>query len=394
VKVTQNALLPNFDHQTDYFDYFAGAEVPGVQQLQDKRIVAGLQKTYLLETVDGGHPTERPSVPAIFDRSDLLADPLSGDPDSYQISTRAGERVAFLEDIDSRYFALYTLLPTVESDKLVRSAVNSNPFLDHLWLSSQSFLTLWNRVLRQNSGRRYGKITFEHESIFETPEEGVGEYLPDERRASRFTMVDKLEVISQKMDPLSEEYAPLASITQLRIPAVGRGGHDLYFDGKLTNRSDSFPDHRATVNGVVGLYRRLTKSVEEQLWMSASGTGSLADGNFGSVAEIVFSKSLPEDVFKRWVISLFNSRRNRFRITGYPTWLSDTKVHANAIDQHLWQPLILELTTERVVAVLPHGTCGNSINRLVSNIQRFVDPKVKAYIGDREYGSLIEGVAV
>ncbi|MYU48316.1 hypothetical protein GTV15_19235 [Streptomyces sp. SID7803] len=146
--------------------------------------------------------------------------------------------------------------------------------------------------------------------------------------------------------------------------------------------------------GVVDLYRSFTKSVEEQLWASESAAPGFAGGNIGSVAEIIFSKSLPEDVFKRWVISLFNNRRNRFRITGFPTWLSDTKVHANAIDQHLWQPIVLEMTTERVVAVLPHGTCGNSINRLVSNIQRFIDPRWRLSLGDREYGSLIDSAAV
>ncbi|WP_158708267.1 hypothetical protein [Streptomyces sp. NRRL S-455] len=391
MKVPQNALLPQYERQTDYFDYFGGVEQQ-VQELQDKKLKAGLQKTYLLETVDSGRPSDRPPVPQIFERSNLKAVPLKHDSDTYLIATDAGEHVALLEEVDSRYLALYTLLPSNQSDQLVHSAVSVNPFLDHLWLSSQSFLSLWSQVLSNNSGRRYGKITFEHESVYDAPEAEEGEYLPEERRASRFTMVDRIEVINQKMNPLQEQYSPLASITQLRIPGQGRGGHDLYFDGKLTNRSDSFSDHRATLYGVTDLYRALTKRVEQQLWLS--GAGALGESGFGSVAEIIFSKSLPEDVFKRWIINLFNNRRNRFRITGYPTWLSDTKVHANAIDQHLWQPLVLELTQDRVVAVLPHGTCGNSINRLVSNIQRFIDPKVKAYIGDTEYGALIEDVAV
>ncbi|MFF0733307.1 hypothetical protein ACFYVK_16985 [Streptomyces chartreusis] len=392
--VPKNALLPQFPRRSDYFDYFDGTQDSQVQQLQEKKLKAGLQKTYVLETVDGGSPQNRPSVEAIFGRSDLRAIPLPDDESGFQILTSAGESVALLEEVDSRYLALYTLLPSNESDKLIRDAVSGNPFLDHLWLSSQSFHALWSQVLRSNSGKRYGKITFEHESIYETPDEEVAEFFPAERRTSRFTMVDKLEVMADRMSPLQQEYAPLASITQLRIPAQGRGGHDLYYDGKLTNRSSSFQGHRATLQGVVGLYRTLTRRVEEQLWVSANKPQGLADGNFGAVAEIVFSKSLPEDVFKRWVISMFNNRRNRFRITGFPTWLSDTKVHANAIDQHLWQPLVLELTVDRVVAVLPHGTCGNSVNRLVSNIQRFVDPAVTAYIGDQEYGSLVEDVAV
>ncbi|MFB7179022.1 hypothetical protein ACFCYI_15110 [Streptomyces sp. NPDC056257] len=394
MKVSKNALLPPFERRVDYFDYFSGGEVSAVQQLEDKKLAAGLQKSYILETVDGGNPSSALSVGELFARSGLLAKPLAKDGDAFQVSTQLNERVAILERVDARYLALYTLLPSAQSDKLIRTAVATNPFLDHLWLSSQSFLALWAKVLEGNSGRRYGKITFEHESIFEVSEEESGEFLPDERRTSRFTMVDKLEVMAQKMDPLQQEYAPLASITQMRIPAQGRGGHDLYYDGKLTNRSSSFADHRAAMHGVIGMYRTLTRSVERQLWTSVGKDGFSLGGNFGSVAEIVFSKRLPDDLFRRWVISMFNNRRNRFRLTGYANWLSDVKVHANAIDQHLWQPLTLELTPDRVVAVLPFGTCGNSVNRLVSNIQRFIDPRVAAYIGDREYGSLIPAAAI
>ncbi|MFG3232497.1 hypothetical protein ACGFZG_12250 [Streptomyces antibioticus] len=392
MKVPQNALLPKFDRKSDYFDYFSG-DGSAVQQLEDKRLTAGLQKSYILETVDGGNPSARLSVEDLFSRSGLQATPLAQENTAFDISSDSGERVALVEQVDARYLTLYTLLPSNQSDRLVRSAVATNPFLDHLWLSSQSFMALWSNVLAGNSGRRYGKITFEHESIYEVSEEDAGEYLPDERRTSRFTMVDKLEVMAQKMDPLQQEYAPLASITQMRLPAQGRGGHDLYYDGKVTNRSGSFVDHRTTLHGVVAMYRSLTRSVERQLWTSVAAPNSLGGTSVGSVAEIVFSKPLTEDLFRRWVMSMFNNRRNRFRLTGYAKWLNETKVHANAIDQHLWQPLVMEFTPARVVAVLPHGTCGNSVNRLVSNIQRFIDPKVTAYIGDREYGTLIPTVA-
>ncbi|MFE1268487.1 hypothetical protein [Streptomyces sp. NPDC058758] len=393
MKVSQNALLPKFDRKSDYFDYFSGNSST-VQQLEDKKLTAGLQKSYILETVDGGNPDSQLPIEDLFSRSGLKATPLPLDRTAFDVSTESGERVALVEQVDSRYMTLYTLLPSNQSDKLVRSAVSVNPFLDHLWLSSQSFMALWSNVLAGNSGRRYGKITFEHESIYEVSEEDAGEHLPDERRTSRFTMVDKLDVMAQKMDPLQQEYAPLASITQMRLPAQGRGGHDLYYDGKVTNRSGSFIDHRTALHDVVGMYRSLTRSVERQLWTSAVSPSSLGVRGVGSVAEIVFSKPLAEDLFRRWVMSMFNNRRNRFRLTGYAKWLNATKVHANAIDQHLWQPLVMEFTPSRVVAILPHGTCGNSVNRLISNIQRFIDPKVTAYIGDKEYGALIPAAAV
>jgi hypothetical protein len=73
-------------------------------------------------------------------------------------------------------------------------------------------------------------------------------------------------------------------------------------------------------------------------------------------------------------------------------WLSSTKVHVYGVDQHLWQPVMLELTDRHLYAILPRGTCGNTVHRLVTNVQRFLDPGVSAWIGDRRFEQLIEEV--
>ncbi len=66
------------------------------------------------------------------------------------------------------------------------------------------------------------------------------------------------------------------------------------------------------------------------------------------------------------------------------------KVHAYGVDRHVWQPIDLELTPAHVVALLPEGTCGNTIHRLITNIQRFLDPAVEAWIGDAPYDDFLK----
>jgi hypothetical protein len=39
---------------------------------------------------------------------------------------------------------------------------------------------------------------------------------------------------------------------------------------------------------------------------------------------------------------------------------------------------------------LPEGTCGNTIHRLITNIQRFLDPAVEAWIGDAPYDDFLK----
>jgi hypothetical protein len=46
-----------------------------------------------------------------------------------------------------------------------------------------------------------------------------------------------------------------------------------------------------------------------------------------------------------------------------------------------WQPISLELSATRVVALLPKGTCGNTFHRLVTNVQRHVCPKIDVWLG-------------
>lgn len=384
----RSAEIPHLDSREAYFDFFDGLAVEAKEDATtrreggSKKLPGGLLKSYLLETVGPASTPE--SFSAIFGRSNLNLEHIPDSDTVFRVTDSKRQGIALAEKFSDRYLALYTMLPSQTSDKLVNSSVLMNPMLDHLWLSSQSFQALWRHVRSANNGRRYGKITFEHEALFAVTD---GD-LYNESRASRFTMVDRLDEIAIRMEPLQGAYAPLHSIVHLRIPAEGRGGHDVYYDGKITNRSDSFLDHRSTLQYVISLYSRLTSNVEKRLWFS-SREPEHALNSTGAVAEIIFGEELSEATFKRWITALFNNRKNRFRIGGFHTWLNDRKVHANAIDQHLWQPIMLELTTRRVIAVLPEGTCGNTINRLVSNIQRYVDPNVTAYIGNANYADLI-----
>jgi hypothetical protein len=69
--------------------------------------------------------------------------------------------------------------------------------------------------------------------------------------------------------------------------------------------------------------------------------------------------------------------------------LGRTKVHVYGVDRHLWQPVLLELTDRHLYAVLPRGTCGNTVHRLVTNVQRFLDPDVTAWVGEQRFEDLV-----
>ena len=198
-------------------------------------------------------------------------------------------------------------------------------------------------------------------------------------------MTERLALLNTKLEPLMELYDPLHSLVQLQIPAGERGGHRLHHDGRATNWSDSFLEHRAIVDLVVKSYRRVTTHAEDRLWFDTTQVGGDGFSFSGAPLTIRFSEPLSAPTFERFVDLALRRRTSRFRIGGYITERGPTKVHLAGIDRHLWQPFLLEATSRHLLVVLPRGTCGNTIHRLVTNVQRYLDPKVEVWLGSERY---------
>ena len=137
------------------------------------------------------------------------------------------------------------------------------------------------------------------------------------------------------------------------------------------------------------LYRSVTEHSEDRLWLETTEVGGDAFTVEGAPVTIRFSRPLSEETFARFVDVGLKRRTSKLRIGGYITWRGPTKVHVAAIDRHLWQPLLLEATSRQLTAVLPRGTCGNTIHRLVTNVQRWLDPNVEVWLGSESYEAAV-----
>lgn len=411
------ALLPPLRSRREFFDYLEGYSVDTTDESYQRHNTKGLIKTYMLETARDGCPV--PPVNEMLDRPGLRADKIEDGLFALTDSTLGG-RVALLELLDPRHPVLYTLLHADIGERWVRGLVQSCHWLDRLWLSARLFEELWRHVQSTAHPSRFTRLTFEYEAFFEPTEllldeqendaesdqgeseevtlptfglsQGADDVTKVERRSSKFTMVDRIDTIQGSLPSLQKAYSPLYSITQLRIPGVDRGGHDFYYDGRVTNRSDSFLDHRQNVRFVLRTYRAVTEAAEDKLWVAAEKSESRPGGFSltGAPVYIQFSKPLDPGTFDRWISRTFARKHNRFRITGRVTRLGPGKVQVYGLDRHLWQPILLEITRSHIIAVLPKGTCGNSVHRLVTNIQRFLDPAVDAWLGDEHFDSVVE----
>jgi hypothetical protein len=394
----------------DFLDGYAGQRM---EELDERKLKRPIVKTQLMEVLNGREPISPERVVGIFLQQGLRLIPI--EEELYLAVNADGLEIGFLEIIRPRLVALYSVLKSDLFSKHVRHLVYSTPEIDFVWLSGLTFNALWEIVSQITRRSRFGKLVFTHESVFdiesdslaseEDEEEEAEEERPDdeeipeleeviERRAARFTLVDRIDVIGDKLAKLQSNYSPLYAISQLRFPSpVSRGGHDFYDNGYVSNRSDSFRDHRAHVLFVLKIYENLLRSTEEQSWYAIEESVGVPGGFskiVGAPVVVCFRDSLNENTFNRWISATFERKNNKFRLWGNPIRLGPTKVHVYGVDRHLWQPLFLEMTSKGIIAIVPNGTCGNTVHRLVTNIQRYVDPGAEAYIGNKPYKEMVK----
>jgi len=389
--------------------FFDGYTSERMEELSAEKLKRPLVKSQLLEILDGKHGQQRQTLQGVFGRHGVQLKPL--DETLFLVTDNAEGEIGFLEVLRPRIVSVYSPLRSEALNRWVRRMVMGSPELDYVWFSGLTFGVLWDLVAQLSRPNRFTRLVFRHDSIFEidNPEpeseeesepEGVTEGGDDdgievvERRATSFRLVDRVGVIQEKLLTLQQIYSPLYAISQLRFPSpVGRGGHDFYDNGRVTNRCESFRDHRSHLLFVVRIYEQLLRATEQRAWYSIQDSVGVP-GQFrkivGAPVTIRFREALPPQVFDHWIAATFERKRNKFRLWGHPLRLGPAKVHVYGVDRHLWQPLFLELTATGCTAIIPNGTCGNTVHRLVTNIQRYLDPGATAYVGEKLYTQMVK----
>ncbi len=384
-----------FDFLDDYA-YQRKEEIDRRQLGKDQ----GLIKSYLLETMPGN--PERGTgmdLPVVLRGTGWQIVPIE-DTALYQVYDGEGE-LGFLEPLSSRHLALHSISETRRADKAVRNTVLATSQLDFAWLSSSYFQVLWQHLILPQMPKRFIKLRFEHEARFEADswdgrrEKSLEE--PMERRASSLTITERSHKVAQFLPDLQRVHPPFRVIKMLRIPAPEvRGGYDLWSWGKMTYRAPSFRDGRAQMLSIARLYERTTQVIEQLLWFQVERIkgkeGSEGMTLRGAPVTFTFTPPLSITAFRNFVTTTFERGQGPLRLWGNPIWRGDKKVHIYGMDLHLWRRIYLEITPRQMRVILPRGTCGNTVHRLVVNVLRYLTPTAQVFIGEAEYERLIERV--
>ncbi len=408
----------------DVYRFFNGLSSEAKVGLDSRRLRTPLVKTFLLEHVSK-HNGYSPKSPAnifkelganihILDERFIELTFTEEHPESSFSPKQVTP--GYIEQYDDRFFAYYTCEDSDSAKKRVRRWTQS-PDLDFAWFSGPLLQELWNKDVSKRGDNRFTRLKFKYENIFDMPEDSCEDNSPldeteindieeevlsseytdverddnidHERRKASFTMSDRIGKIRLALKNLQENYAPLYALNALRFPSRDcRGGQELFQTGQVTNRTDSFEEHRNFVRYLYRIYNSILIKTEENAWPAIDKNERLQTGLKGVPLIIRFDEELSESVFKHWTHKAFQ-KRNFFKLWGNPIRLGPKKVHVYGADRHLWQPINLELTSNGLVAILPRGTCGNTFHRLITNVQQYISPKIKAWVGSIPFEELV-----
>lgn len=396
---------PHFTSREQVFDFLDDyasqrKEEIGRHQLGKDQ---GLIKSYQIETLPDNGRVEV-DVPAVLRGTGWQVTPID-DAALYRVRDDEGE-LGFLEPLSSRHLVLHSIKETHRADKIMRNTILSTAQLDFSWLSGSTFQTIWQRLVLPHMPDRFVTFKFEHLARFEGASRDEQDEEPDkdwssdegiERRASTLAITERSNKIAQFLPQLQDSHPPFKAIKMFRIPAAEtRGGYDFWSWGKVTYRAPTFRGGRSQILSITRLYEQTTRVIEQRLWLQMEKTILRGGGEgvtlTGAPITLVFDPPLPLPTFQNFITTTFERGQGPFRLWGNPIHLSEQKVHVCGIDLHLWKRIYLEITPRQMLVVLPHGTCGNTIHRLVTNVQRYLDPTVETFIGEVRYEDLVKDV--
>ncbi len=267
--------LPRLRSRRAYVDYLEGhSQMTEEGRLEGKPTPLRV-KTYMLETARHSAATDHGFGFAGHVQLERLDDTM------YRVEDKRTDDaiVGLLEVLNERHPVLYTTMKAAESQTWVRETIDVNPWLDRLWLSPPILFHLWQNVQANTPTHRFIRLVFEHEAKFQADESHPDDDFDSqdtfaERRRSRVNVTESVSFLKDKLGDLMKLYHPLHSLVQLQMPGMDKGGHNLYFDVRATNLTDSFAEHRATISSIIDRYHRVTELAEDRLWVHFVGRQS------------------------------------------------------------------------------------------------------------------------
>jgi hypothetical protein len=284
-------------------------------------------------------------------RADLIGDELWKLED--------GSARTFVDTLNPRFWQIHSTSSSSSVARLLKRITTRFTQLDSAWLPSGQ--------LQQLEGRRlWIKSTFNGDTL-------LGSEAPERRWRARFEGEAPDELLHLLADTRYARATALAGVGSIvEEPGIGRAHVVADFRGSFVfGAGGDFEVGASVLWNVVRRYEALIRSLEDrhQLKLEYGEHGGFAID--GDVALIEF----PERVDPQLLVEGLFTTKEPFRLWAVPKQIAEEEWEANAVDLHVGQPLRLEISPYRVRLLLDEDTCGNTLARMLTNLQRHLDAR-------------------
>ncbi|MFI7049043.1 hypothetical protein [Streptosporangium sandarakinum] len=324
-------------------------------------------KTFVLEAHPQGDPAE--FLASFIDAEDLTA---TDDAYLFKLSTAGG--IFWVDQLDGRFWSFHTDMPSGAAGSFLNKQVSSRRDLDWLWLPSEHLRDPW-----PGARRRKTRTKFEGTKLLE----GSASELNDLKLQASGSGAAVLDRLLQAEGMRSAAAYDAVEVT-LKDEEFGTIREGVNRKGRFAVSGDSLELHFQFVQNVIDRYRHLVTLCEKKSisWSRLDESSQDSGGRLaGGPISINFSIPIPD--IQSFVDELFSSR-DPFRLWGMAT-LSDSGAEAEVVDLHVGEQLSFDIGEQWMRVYLHNGGCGNTIARLVSNLQcrfdaalSFADPELQA----------------
>ncbi|MEV0830929.1 MULTISPECIES: hypothetical protein [Streptosporangiaceae] len=333
-------------------------------------------KTFVLEVHPAGDP-------AAFLASFSDSDGLTATDDAYLFKLSTADGIFWVDQLDSRFWSFHTDMPTHAAASFLNKQVGARRDLDWLWLPSEHMRDPWPGARRRKTRTKFegtkllGGATSELSDLKLQASGGGAAFLDHFLQAEGLRAAaayDAVEVIVED-------------------EAFGTVREGVNRKGRFAVSGDSLELHFQFVQNIIDRYRRLVTLCEQKSisWSHLDNSSPDAGTRLsGGPIGIRFSRPIPD--LEAFVDELFSSR-DPFRLWGIAK-LTDDGAEAEAVDLHVGERLSFDIGDQWMRVYLNTGGCGNTIARLVSNLQyrfdaalTFTDPELQAALQASPIGS-------
>jgi hypothetical protein len=274
---------------------------------------------------------------------------------------------------DKRFFMIHSSEKSEATDKGINRLLRNISNFDNVWFSKKLMNSTDNYGIWRGISLKHDKIDFDKS---EDDSEKLNLKINNSSESKVKGLVDLLTS--------ADQFSYTTGISHLSILNQGENGSsrvidDLRYDGKFSTRGESFNRHLWLVNKLYSDYKQLVYNIENNYAISVK------NNKFdGLPINIDFRR---DDLTVEYIIKAIFSNKKPFNLWGYANKISEGYYKVLAVDLHnsnKGNKINFEITKDFLSVYLPKGNCGNTIARLVCNIQQYLDSQITVWGGDND----------